>query len=121
MGLSTVKRLNLTHYIVLLCAIVVSGSFASSANAQADQQDEIRYVQEAVKILYDQDPNQAFTVRELLDDGYKMCKEVADANRDPLGNLAQEAIRSGLGVGENSSEDNSEMMRISERYLCPDR
>ena len=115
------KKSNLTRCIILLSAIFVSGNCASNARAEANQQDAIRYVQEAVRILYDQDPNQAFTVRELLDDGYQMCKEVADANRDPLGNLAHEAIRNGLGVGGSSPQDNPEMIRISQRYLCPNR
>ncbi len=115
------KNSNLTHSIILLTAIFFSGSLSLNANAQANQQDEIRYVQEAVRILYDQNPNQAFTVRELLEDGYQMCQTMANANRDPLGNLAEEMIRTGLGVGGSRPQDNSEMMRISQRYLCSNR
>ncbi|MDJ0728658.1 MAG: hypothetical protein QNJ33_01560 [Crocosphaera sp.] len=115
------KKLNLTHPIILLTAIFVSSNFSPKANAQANQQDEIRYVQEAVRILYDQDPNQAFTVRELLEDGYQMCQTMANANRDPLGNLAEEMIRTGLGIGGSRPQENPEMMRISQRYLCPNR
>ncbi|EAZ93538.1 hypothetical protein CY0110_17122 [Crocosphaera chwakensis CCY0110] len=75
--------------------------------------------------MYDEDPNQAFTVRELLQDGYKMCKKIADNsnndNNDSLENLAEDAIRSGLGLGREDSEesqDDVEMMRLAERYLC---
>lgn len=115
------KKSSLLSPIILLTTIFVSSNFASHAQAQADQQDEIRYVQEAVRILYVQDPNKAFTVRELLEDGYQMCQRIANANRDPWGNLAEEMIRTGLGVGGSRPQDNPEMMRISQRYLCPNR
>ncbi|WP_232285672.1 hypothetical protein [Crocosphaera chwakensis] len=119
------KNLRLTQSIILLTAMLAGGSIASNAYAQADSQDEIRYVQETVEYLYDEDPNQAFTVRELLQDGYKMCKKIADNsnndNNDSLENLAEDAIRSGLGLGREDSEesqDDVEMMRLAERYLC---
>lgn len=113
------KNLSLIRSIILLTAMFVSSSLDSKVNAQGNQQDEIRYVQEAVRILYDQNPNQAFTVRELLEDGYHNCQTIANANRDPWGSLAEEMIRNGLGVGGRRPQNNPEMMRISHRHLCP--
>ncbi|WP_243397333.1 hypothetical protein [Crocosphaera subtropica] len=116
------KNLRLTQSVIVLTAIVAGGGISSNAYAQADPQDEIRYVQETVKVLYEEEPNQAFTVRELLQDGYKMCETIANnTNNNSLENLAEDAIRSGLGIGRSrsqESEDNPEMMRIAQRYLC---
>ncbi|MDJ0846164.1 hypothetical protein [Crocosphaera sp.] len=110
------RNLRFTQSIILLTAIFFSSSIHSNANAQADQQDEIRYVQEAVRVMYEQDRNRSFTVRELLEDGYAMCKRIA--NSDPLENLAEDLIRSGLGMGGSRPQDDPEMMRVAQRYLC---
>ncbi|WP_198648809.1 hypothetical protein [Cyanothece sp. BG0011] len=116
------KNLRLTQSIILLTAMLAGGVIASDAYAEADTQDEISYVKKAVEYLYEEAPNQSFTVRELLDDGYEMCKKIADnSNRDPLESLAEDAIRSGLGLGRGQSEESQEdveMMRLAERYLC---
>ncbi len=116
------KNLRLSQSIILLAAMLAGGSIASDAYAQAGSQEEISYVKKAVEYLYEEAPNQSFTVRELLDDGYEMCKKIADnSNRDPLESLAEDAIRSGLGLGggnSQESQDDAEMMRLAERYLC---
>ncbi|MDJ0598765.1 MAG: hypothetical protein QNJ37_08010 [Crocosphaera sp.] len=112
------KNIRLTQSIILLTAIVAGVAISPKANAQANQQDEIRYVQESVRVLYDQDRNRAFTIQELLDDGYAMCQRIA--NSDPLEHLAEDLIRSGLGMGGSRPQDDPEMMRIAQRYLCDD-
>ncbi|MDJ0661624.1 MAG: hypothetical protein QNJ42_19375 [Crocosphaera sp.] len=109
-------NLRFTQSIILLTVMVVSSGIGSNANAQANQQDEIRYVQEAVKVMYEQNRNRSFTVQELLEDGYAMCQRIA--NSDPLENLAEDLIRSGLGVGGSRPQDDPEMMRVAQRYLC---
>ena len=105
------------HRLFTIVMVIFGGVCLESAVlAQASERDEIRFVQEAVKILYSQDKEQTFTVQEILDDGYKMCEKIADSGG--LENLAEEVISTSLGREERQEQDNPEMAKAAEKYLC---
>ncbi|MEM8777438.1 MAG: hypothetical protein AAGF26_00920 [Cyanobacteria bacterium P01_G01_bin.49] len=104
--------------LILALTIILGGvGLETAAFAQASQQDEVRYVQEMAKYFYEEDKNQAFTVQEVLDDGYGMCEKIAEEGG--WENLAQDAIRSGLGLNNSQPEDDSQQMaKLADKYLC---
>lgn len=106
---------------LFLVFTIILGNFGLSstayAQAQASEQNEIRYIQEMAKYYYEQNKDQAFTVQEVLDEGYDMCTQIAE--QGGWENLAQDAIRSGLGLGNDQPEENNqEMARLADKYLC---
>lgn len=111
------KNTKLSRLILVLTVIFGNVGLTSAVYAQASESDEIRYVKAMAEYLYESDRNEDFTVQEMLDDGYKMCEKIAD--QGGWENLAQDAIRSGLGIGgDQPQDDNREMARLADKYLC---
>lgn len=121
----------LTNLTILSLGLSAGVGTASLTLAQATKQNESRFLQEAIVIIYQEDKDQTFTAQEILDEGYKLCAKMAEAEAESkdnsLGelaeNAAENALRSALG-GSSSDEteaeetDNTEMMKIAERFLC---
>ncbi len=111
------KNLRSSGLIVVLTLIYSNLVSIPAANAQASEKDEIRYIKAVAEHLYEQNRDEDFSVQELLDDGYEMCKKIAQSGT--WENLAQDAIRSGLGLGGSQPQnDNQEIARLADKYLC---
>jgi hypothetical protein len=134
-GYKLMKNTLVTKLTALTLSVLGSFGTASVTLAQASEQNETRFLQEAIKLIYEEDKDQTFTAQEILNDGYKLCEKMAAAEAEAesednnLGGLAQRAaqgaISSALGGEDSSDESNesadmsdSEMMKIAERYLC---
>ena len=113
------KDTKLSQLIIVLTVLFGNVGLTSAvyAQARASESDELRYVKAMVEYLYESDRNEDVTVQGMLDDGYKMCEKIAD--QGGWENLAQDAIRSGLGIGgEQPQDDDREMARLADKYLC---
>jgi hypothetical protein len=121
----------LTKLTILSLGLSAGVGTASLTLAQASKQNESRFLQEAIVIIYQEDKDKTFTAQEILDEGYKLCAKMAEAEAESkdnsLGNLAENAAESALRSaleGSSSDEteaeetDNKEMMKIAERFLC---
>ncbi len=114
---------NTVVHTLAALSLMGSGIFGTTSVtlAEASKQNETRFLQEAIKIIYEEDKDQTFTAQEILDDGYKLCDKIAEADREnnDLGAVAENIARSALGGDSKKEEtENPDMVKAAEKFLC---